>query len=38
MSSLSFGIAFAAGLLSFMSPCLLPMIPIYIAYLAGDSF
>lgn len=38
MSNLSFGIAFVAGLLSFMSPCLLPMIPIYIAYLAGDSF
>jgi len=38
MSNLSLGIAFVAGLLSFMSPCLLPMVPIYVAYLAGDSF
>ncbi|WP_213697572.1 cytochrome c biogenesis protein CcdA [Acetomicrobium sp.] len=37
MSEISLTIAFAAGLLSFLSPCLLPMIPIYIAYLAGDA-
>ncbi|MBI5649681.1 MAG: cytochrome c biogenesis protein CcdA [Chloroflexi bacterium] len=28
-------IAFTAGLLSFLSPCVLPMVPIYIGYLSG---
>lgn len=28
-------LAFAAGLLSFLSPCVLPMVPIYIGYLSG---
>jgi cytochrome c-type biogenesis protein len=28
-------IAFGAGLLSFLSPCVLPMVPIYIGYLSG---
>lgn len=28
-------IAFAAGLLSFLSPCVLPLIPAYIGYLSG---
>ena len=28
-------IAFVAGLLSFFSPCVLPMVPIYIGYLSG---
>ncbi len=32
------GLAFAAGLLSFLSPCVLPMIPVYLASLAGTSF
>ncbi len=27
--------AFAAGLLSFLSPCVLPMVPIYLGYLSG---
>jgi cytochrome c-type biogenesis protein len=30
-------IAFSAGLLSFVSPCVLPVVPIYIAQLAGAS-
>jgi len=30
-------IAFIAGLLSFLSPCVLPIIPSYIAYIAGVS-
>lgn len=34
---LSFGVAFAAGLLSFVSPCVLPLVPIYLAQLAGQS-
>ncbi|MBI3914644.1 MAG: sulfite exporter TauE/SafE family protein [Chloroflexi bacterium] len=28
-------IAFGSGLLSFLSPCVLPMVPIYIGYLSG---
>ncbi len=28
-------VAFGAGLLSFLSPCVLPMVPIYIGYLSG---
>lgn len=35
VSDVSFGIAFLAGLLSFMSPCVLPLIPAYIGYLTG---
>jgi cytochrome c-type biogenesis protein len=30
--------AFLAGLLSFLSPCVLPIVPPYLAYLAGVSF
>lgn len=32
------GLAFIAGLASFLSPCVLPMMPIYLASLAGTSF
>jgi cytochrome c-type biogenesis protein len=35
--NLSLLVAFGAGLLSFLSPCVLPMVPIYITYLAGCS-
>ena len=28
---------FLEGLLSFFSPCVLPLIPLYISYLAGDN-
>ena len=31
-------IAFVAGLLSFLSPCVLPLIPGYISYISGTSF
>ena len=31
-------IAFGAGLISFLSPCVLPLIPGYIAYISGSSF
>ena len=34
-SDLSIVLAFAAGLLSFVSPCVLPLVPAYIAYLSG---
>lgn len=30
-----FFLAFGAGLLSFLSPCVLPLVPIYIGYLSG---
>src|SRR5207249_5015091 len=35
VTNVSVGIAFVAGVLSFISPCMLPMIPAYIAYLGG---
>ncbi len=31
-------IAFAGGLLSFLSPCVLPLVPVYLASLAGEAF
>ena len=34
-TSLNLGIAFFAGLLSFLSPCVLPLIPAFLAYLAS---
>ena len=30
-------IAFTAGLISFLSPCVLPLIPGYISYISGAS-
>jgi len=36
-SQLSFGIAFLAGLVSFLSPCMLPLVPIFLAQLVGQS-
>ena len=30
-------VAFGAGLLSFLSPCVLPLIPGYISYVSGQS-
>ncbi len=35
--SLSWGLAFAAGLVSFFSPCCLPLVPSYLSFLAGSS-
>lgn len=32
-----FGLAFLGGIISFVSPCVLPMIPMYIAYMSGIS-
>lgn len=37
MPEITFGGAALAGLLSFLSPCILPMVPFYLAYLAGVS-
>src|SRR5437016_4782546 len=36
-SQVSFGVAFVAGLASFLSPCILPLVPIYLAQLVGHS-
>ena len=30
-------VAFGAGLISFLSPCVLPLIPGYISYISGTS-
>ena len=36
--NISYIVAFMAGLLTFLSPCLLPLIPSFIAYITGVSF
>ncbi|MBU1023587.1 cytochrome c biogenesis protein CcdA [bacterium] len=36
-AKVGFLIAFVGGLISFMSPCVLPLIPMYISYLSGAS-
>ena len=35
MGELSLGVAFVAGLLSFLAPCVLPLVPVYISILTG---
>lgn len=37
MTSISFVIAFLAGIVSFLSPCVLPLIPAYLTFLAGTT-
>ena len=37
MMAISLAVAFAAGIVSFLAPCVLPLIPGYLAYLAGVS-
>ena len=34
---IEFILAFGAGLLSFLSPCVLPLIPGYISYISGST-
>ncbi|HWV38513.1 MAG TPA: cytochrome c biogenesis CcdA family protein [Vulgatibacter sp.] len=36
-STISFGAAFAAGALSFLSPCVFPLVPGYLSFLTGSS-
>ncbi len=36
--NITFFFAFAAGFLSFVSPCVLPLIPSYVSYITGISF
>ena len=38
MKDVSFSLAFFAGLLSFLSPCVLPLVPSYISFITGVSF
>ena len=33
--NITFSIAFLAGIVSFLSPCVLPLIPGYISYISG---
>jgi len=35
LEQITIAIAFAAGLLSFLSPCILPLVPVYLAILSG---
>ena len=37
MMDVGYGAAFLAGLLSFFSPCVLPIVPFYLSYMAGAS-
>lgn len=37
LDSITLPLAFAAGLVSFLSPCVLPLVPVYVAYLAGTN-
>ena len=37
MENLSLLIAFSAGIASFLSPCILPLVPVYLANMAGSS-
>ncbi|HIJ59225.1 MAG TPA: cytochrome c biogenesis protein CcdA [Nitrospirae bacterium] len=37
-SEINYTIAFIAGLMSFLSPCVLPLVPIYVSIISGISF
>lgn len=37
MENISLFLAFSSGILSFLSPCVLPLVPIYLTYLTGSS-
>ena len=38
MKDISFPLAFLAGVLSFLSPCVLPLVPSYVSFITGISF
>jgi cytochrome c-type biogenesis protein len=38
MKDISFPLAFLAGILSFLSPCVLPLVPSYVSFITGISF
>ena len=37
LPAISFTAAFGAGIVSFLSPCVLPLVPGYVSYVAGDT-
>ena len=37
LTTIALATAFGAGIISFLSPCVLPLVPGYISYVAGDS-
>lgn len=37
MVEVSYLVAFLAGIISFLAPCVLPLVPGFLAYLAGTS-
>ncbi len=37
MTSVTIPLAFLAGTLSFLSPCVLPLVPVYLSYLSGSA-
>ncbi len=37
MGDVSYYLAFTSGLLSFFTPCILPLLPVYFGYLAGEA-
>ena len=36
-TTIGFLVAFGAGVISFLSPCVLPLVPAYVSYVAGES-
>lgn len=38
MKDISFSLSFLAGVLSFLSPCVLPLVPSYVSFITGVSF
>jgi len=38
MKDISFPLAFLAGIMSFLSPCVLPLLPSYVSFITGVSF
>jgi cytochrome c-type biogenesis protein len=38
MNDVSYSISFLAGVLSFLSPCVLPLVPSYVSFITGISF
>lgn len=36
-ANIGMAVAFAAGIVSFLSPCVLPIVPAYVSYIAGES-
>lgn len=37
MTEVSYAVAFGSGLLSFFTPCIIPLLPMYFGYLAGEA-